>query len=100
MTTLPQEAPPRNRSNDPEPIIVAEWPAKHGETVRVSLENYKGTWLISLRKWFIVDNDEKRPGKGISLSVKHLPRVTEAVGIALTTARERGLIPSDQDGDR
>jgi len=103
MTTLSQDAPPRNssRSNvdDIEPILIAEWPVKRGEVARVLIENYKGSWLISLRKWFEVDDGQLRAtSKGISLSVKHLRRISVAMDEALAEARKRGLIPTDQEG--
>ena len=104
MTTLAQETPRRNgsRSNadDVEPILIAEWPIRRGEIARVSIENYKGTWLISLRKWFEAEDDQLRPGKGISLSVKHLRRISVAMNESLEVARSRGLIQTDEDGDR
>jgi hypothetical protein len=103
MTTIAQDTSQRNshhgKSDDPEPIIIAEWPIKRGEKARVSIENYKGTWLISVRKWFEVDDGELRPGKGISLGVKNnLTQLTAAMGRALATAREGGLIPTDIEG--
>jgi hypothetical protein len=104
MTTLPQEAPQRNSRHgkpDPEPIIIAEWPINKREMARVSIEFYKGTtWLINLRKWFEADDGELRPGKGIALGVKNLPQLTDAMEQALATARERGLIPVDQESGR
>jgi hypothetical protein len=101
MTTITQDAPQRNsrKSDDLEPIIIAEWPLnKRGETVRVSIENYKGTWLINIRKWFKADDGEMHAGKGSALGVKHLPLLTEAIGRALTVASDRGLIPVDREG--
>jgi hypothetical protein len=104
MSRFSQEAPQRNssreKSGEPEPIIVAEWPIKRGEIARVSIEPYKGVWLIGLRKWFEAEDGKMRPGKGMSLSVRHLPRIAEAMGKALAVARERGLIPTDQEGGR
>jgi hypothetical protein len=50
-------------------------------------------WLFNVRKWFEAANGELRPGKqGLALSVKHLPRLVEAVTSAEHFARERGLI--------
>jgi hypothetical protein len=101
MTTITQDAPQRNsrKSDDLEPIIIAEWSLnKRGETVRVSIENYKGTWLINIRKWFKADDGEMRPGKGSALGVKNLPQLTDAMEQALATALERGLIPADREG--
>jgi Transcriptional Coactivator p15 (PC4) len=82
-----------------EPLLIAEWPIKRGEIARVSIENYKGTWLISLRKWFEAEDGQLRPGKGISLSVKHLRRISAAMDDALAAARKSGLIPADSEDD-
>jgi hypothetical protein len=81
---------------DPDPFLIAEWPLNNrGEQVRVSIENYKGAWLISLRKWFKIDDGQMRPGKGLAMGAKNLPRLAAAMEQALATARERGLIPVD-----
>jgi hypothetical protein len=100
MNTLAQEPSRRNghrSSADPlAPLLIAEWPIKRGEIARVSIENYKGTWLISLRRWFEAEDEQLRPGKGLSLSIKHLRRLSVAMDEALTIARQRGLIPADE----
>jgi hypothetical protein len=104
MNTLAQEPSWRNgyrSSADPlAPLLIAEWPIKRGEIVRVSIENYKGTWLINLRKWFEAEDEQLRPGKGLSLSVKHLRRISAAMDEALEVARHQGLIPTDEDGSQ
>jgi hypothetical protein len=105
MTTLAQDAPRRNssRSNadDVEPILIAEWPLSRGEVARVSIRSFKGTWLIDLRKWFETGHGELRAGpKGISLSVKHLRRISVAMEEAVSIARSRGLISANQEGDQ
>jgi hypothetical protein len=87
------------RTPDPDPILVAEWPLNNrGEQVRVSIENYKGSWLISVRKWFKIDDGQMRPGKGLAMSAKNLPRLATAIEHSLATARDRGLIPADEEG--
>ena len=53
----------------PQRINIVEWPIKRGETCRVSIENYKGTWLISLCKSLQSDDGELRP-----VSAYHLER--------------------------
>jgi Transcriptional Coactivator p15 (PC4) len=103
MSTVTQDAVRRNssRSNtdDVEPILIAEWPLSRGEVARVSIRSFKGTWLIDLRKWFEAGDGQLRAGsKGISLSVKHLRRISVAMNEALATALERGLIPADREG--
>jgi len=106
MMTLAQEAPRRNssRSNadDVEPILIAEWPLSRGEIARVSIRTFKGTPLIDLRKWFEDGDGQLSPGpKGISLSVKHLRRISVAMNDALEVARSGGLIPqADEEGGR
>ena len=104
MPTFAQEAPRRNdsRSNadEVEPILIAEWPLSRGEVARVSIRSFKGTWLIDLRKWFETGGQLRAGPKGISLSVKHLQRISAAMGEALEVARRRGLIPADQEGDQ
>ncbi len=102
MTTLAQEAQRRNgsRSNadDVEPILIAEWPLSRGEIARVSIRSFKGTWLIDLRKWFETGDGQLRAGpKGISLSVKHLRRISVAMNEAIEVARSRGLIQADEE---
>src|SRR3984893_13976605 len=105
MTTVAQEAPRRNdsRSNadDAELILIAEWPLSRGEIARVAIRSFKGTWLIDLRKWFETADGQLRAGpKGISLSVKHLRRISVAMNEALEMARSRGLIQADDEGGR
>jgi hypothetical protein len=105
MTTLAQEAPRRNNSrsdaDDVEPILIAEWPLSRGEIARVSIRSFKGTWLIDIRKWFETGDSQLRAGpKGISLSVKHLRRISVAVNEAIEVARSRGLIQTDDEGSR
>ena len=105
MTTLAQEAPRRNdsRSNtdEVEPILISEWPLSRGEVARVSIRSYKGSWLIDLRKWFETGDGQLRAGpKGISLSVKHLRRISEAMTEAIEVARSRGLLQADDEAIR
>ena len=73
--------------------IIAEWPLKRHERLRVTLDLFNGVWLINSRKWFEAEDGEWRPSKqGIALGVKHLPQLAEAVAKALSIARERGLL--------
>jgi hypothetical protein len=100
MTLVTQDAPQGNRRSpcsDSDSVIVAEWPLNKAETARVAIERYKGVWLINIRKWYEGDDGELRPGKGIALGVKHLPRLAESINKSLIIARERGLIAPEQD---
>jgi hypothetical protein len=71
--------------------IIAEWPINKRESVRVSVEQYKGVDLVNIRKWFKAEDGSLRPGKaGIALNVKHLPQLTEAMTKALSAAARLG----------
>jgi Transcriptional Coactivator p15 (PC4) len=86
---------------DPESILITEWPLNNrGETVRVSIDNFKGTWLISIRKWFKADDGQMRPGKGLAMGAKNLSRLAAAIEQALSTARERDLLPAGDGRDQ
>jgi hypothetical protein len=86
----------RIRNSDPDKLtneIVAEWPVSGSDRVRVSLDVYKGRPVINCRRWWLSDSGELRPGKaGIAFSVRHLPRLFDAVQDALALATQRGLI--------
>lgn len=103
MTVVAQDEPQGNRypqkdRNPPE--VVAEWPIKRGEVVRVSIERYKSSWLFHVRRWFEADDGQMRPSKGLALSVKNLPRLAEATTKALSIARQRNLIgPEESEKD-
>jgi hypothetical protein len=67
----------RAQSNDP--VIIAEWPLTRGERLRVSVEEFKGSRLVSIRKWFVAEGGDLRPtSRGISLAVRHLQRYASA----------------------
>lgn len=86
--------------SEPAAGIIAEWPLKRHERLRISLELFNGVWLLNSRKWFETESGEWRPSKqGIALSVKHLPQLADAVTKALSIARERGLIPVDSEAE-
>jgi hypothetical protein len=78
------------------PITVAEWPRNSRETLRVRLDRYNGQVIVDCRAWWSDTNGELRPGKcGLTLSVRHLPALAEAVATALSTAQDIGLITDD-----
>lgn len=74
------------------PIIIAEWDRNAREVVRVALDYYNGRHTINARVWYH-DDDGLKPGKtGITLAVKHLPALAEALAKAEVRARELGLL--------
>lgn len=80
------------------PIVIAEWDRNSREVVRVELQ-YNGRHTINVRVWYHDDNDVLKPGKtGITLAVKHLPALADALGKALATARDLGLTEEAGNG--
>jgi Transcriptional Coactivator p15 (PC4) len=80
----------------PFPIVIAEWDRNAGEVVRVALDLYKGRHTINVRVWYR-DGGEVKPSKsGITLAVRHLPAVADALANALLAAHDTGLL---NDGD-
>lgn len=75
------------------PIIIAEWDRNGREVVRVALDSYQGRTTINARVWFHDGDGSLKPTKtGITLAVKHLPALAEALANAENRARELGLI--------
>jgi hypothetical protein len=87
------------RHGGPQPVLIGEFPANARETARVTLDNFKGHDLVCIRKWYPGDDGGLRPGKdGISVNVRHLPRLAELIAVPLTAAQLSGLVPSDSGG--
>ena len=101
MTIIAQDAAQGNshaKNSDPTRVIVAKWPIKRGEVARVSIDLYKSTWLINVRRWFEADDGAMRRSKGIAIAIKHLPQLADAITDALTVARERGFLVDEREG--
>jgi len=100
MQTLAQQEHQRNsyqQKSDPGAGLIAEWPINQRENARVSIERYKGVWLLDCRKWFEAEDGQLRPGKsGIALAIRHLPCFAEAINKAVSIAREHGLLGGQQ----
>jgi hypothetical protein len=74
------------------PIVIAEWERNGREVVRVSLDCYRGHHTIDIRVWWFSGRDLK-PGKtGITLGVRSLGELADALGKAREKAAEIGLV--------
>jgi hypothetical protein len=94
---LAASAVPRDPSD--QATTIAEFPKNARETVRVSLEDYRGTPCISVRVFYRDDAGDLRPGRsGISMAARHLDRLTDALIAARDRAQELGLLADVQDG--
>ena len=74
------------------PITIAQWDHNAREVVRVALDLYNGRHTINARVWYRDDDDLKPSKSGITLAVKHLPALADAIGDALDKARDLGLL--------
>jgi hypothetical protein len=77
---------------DQYPIIIAEWDRNKREVVRVVLDRYNGRHTVNVRIWYHDDGGLKPSKTGITLSVKHLPALADALAKAERQARERSLL--------
>lgn len=79
------------------PVVVAEWQRNKREMLRVCLHKYFKAICIDVRTWYRDGEGALKPGKsGLSLSVKHLPDLADALQKAKETAAELGLLNEGQ----
>jgi hypothetical protein len=84
-------APPKP-SQPSFPIIVSEWDRNSREIIRITLDLYNGRYTINARVWYR-DGEGVKPSKsGLTLAVKHLPALADALSQTLDAARESGLL--------
>ncbi len=75
------------------PFTAGEWPRNNREDVRVRLDLFKDKVIVDCRTWWRDAEGELRPGKGgLTLAVRHLPALTEALQVALAYAGGSGLL--------
>jgi hypothetical protein len=74
-------------------IIVAQWRRNQKEQIRITLDQYHGRNVISLRTWWKNAAGEERAGRdGISLDVSHAPKLAKAFKRAHSKAKKTGLL--------
>ncbi len=77
-------------------IIIAEWPKNGRETLRVRIDSFKSQAVICCRAWYPASDGTLKPGRGgLTISIRHLPALTNALAKALETANAAGLIDSN-----
>ena len=74
------------------PTVVAEWPRSNRETVRVALDQYYGRAVIDVRTWFDYGSGPRAGKAGITLTIKHLPMLVQALAEAERQAIAAGLL--------
>lgn len=79
-----------------EPVIIAAWPKNARETLMVRLDSFKGNPVLDLRVWYAGGDGSMKPGRGgLTIALRHLPRIAEAMAKALATATASGLLEED-----
>lgn len=75
------------------PLIIAQWPRNIRESLRVTLDEFRGRPIIDIRCWYWNEAGELKPGRsGITVSTRHLEQLAAAIVEAAKQAKERGLI--------
>ena len=76
-----------------EPLIIASWRKNSRETLMVKLDTFKGASILDLRTWYEGGGGQLRPGRsGLTIAIRHLPRLSQALCEALATASASGLL--------
>lgn len=89
-TESPEKVP--NDVRQAFPVIIAEWPRNKREVIRVSLDEYQGRKTIDCRCWWHDDHGELKPGRsGLTLALKHLPKLAQSLANALAQANALGF---------
>ena len=79
-----------------EPLIIATWPKNSRESLMVKLDTFKGQPIVDCRAWYQAGDGTLKPGRGgLTVSIRHLPALADAVAKALATAIASGLIAGD-----
>jgi hypothetical protein len=80
-------------SSETFPVIIAQWRRSANDTVMIKIDQFNGTAVIDIRAWWTSPTGELRAGRsGITMSVRHLPSLADALTQAEATARELGLL--------
>ena len=67
------------------------------EILRVRLDSFKGQAVICCRAWYRDSDGLLKPGKGgLTISVRHLAELSEAIGKAHAIAKQAGLLESER----
>jgi len=77
--------------------IIASWPRNGRETIIVKLGEYQGKPICDIRTWFSAEDGMRPSRSGITLSVRHVPQLAEA----LAKAAQLASVPSPEaEGNR
>ena len=78
------------------PILLADWPRKNNEVIRITLTDFRGSKGLNIRVWYRADSGEFRPTRtGIWLPLEKLSKVRKALRQAEEVAVQLGLIKQE-----
>ena len=76
-----------------EPIVVGEFEKNSKDTIRVTLHQFNGTDLLSVRVFYKDKEGNLKPGKdGVSIKVEQFPLLARLLADAGGTLKELGLL--------
>lgn len=80
--------------------VIASWRRNARETIQVAIDRFQDIDTIDLRTWYTDPDGRLKPTRsGLTLALNHLPRIAAVLALALDVARERGLLPKEDDGE-
>lgn len=73
-------------------ILIAELPRNRRETVRLTVQEFRGTLLVNLRVWYRPDDGgDMRPGRdGIAIRAEHAEWLKDAADRAAREVQKHG----------
>jgi hypothetical protein len=75
------------------PAQFGNWPKNERETVRVLISEFEGRCIIDARVWYRDKAGELKPSRrGLTLDVKHVGPLADALYAALVAARKAELV--------
>jgi Transcriptional Coactivator p15 (PC4) len=92
MRNKNRERKPEKEQDKSAPIEVLQWPLNSEEVIRLRVYNYCGRDVVDLRVWWRARNGQYLPGpRGLTVDVRHLPKLNKGFKNARARAREAGL---------
>ncbi len=81
------------------PLVIMRVRRSARVSVQIKLTVFKGQPILEVRNyWREKDGSWRATRKGLSLGVKHIPALADALAQAETIARSMGLLPNNDGG--
>ncbi len=75
------------------PHLLGDWPKNDHETIRVRLDQFEGQCVVDIRVWFRDKAGDLKPKRqGLTVAVKHVGPLADALYAALVAARKAKLV--------